>query len=95
MDNTTNTSDVAPPVEVDIAEYPTAQKFLSRIQDLLSEIENLTPGRDLEAHLNATYGPGTPIYEDICALTRRGLDEGWVANIELDGTSNSNLKRCH
>lgn len=44
-----------------------------------------TPGRDLEVYLNKHYGPGTPIYEDLCALTRKGLEEGWVANIELDG----------
>jgi hypothetical protein len=44
-----------------------------------------TPGKDLEKHLNTHYGPGNPIYEDICALTRKGIDEGWAANIEIDG----------
>jgi hypothetical protein len=44
-----------------------------------------TPGKDLEAHLNSQYGPGNPIYEDICSLTRKGVDEGWAANIEIDG----------
>jgi hypothetical protein len=44
-----------------------------------------TPGKALESHLNNNYGPGTPIYEDICSLTREGLEEGWVANIEIDG----------
>jgi hypothetical protein len=44
-----------------------------------------TPGKDLEAYLNANYGPGNPIYEDLCVLTRQGLHEGWVANIEISG----------
>ncbi|KAJ4293240.1 hypothetical protein N0V90_008522 [Kalmusia sp. IMI 367209] len=44
-----------------------------------------TPGHALETHLNTAYGPGTPIYEDFCALTLRGLNEGWIANIEIDG----------
>jgi hypothetical protein len=72
--------------EVDFSQHPNAQKLLSRVQDFLDEVENLTPGRDLEAHLNKSYGPGNPIYEDLCDLTRKGLEEGWVANIELDGT---------
>jgi hypothetical protein len=71
--------------EVDFSQHPNAQKLLSRIQDFLDEVENLTPGRDLEAHLNKSYGPGNPIYEDLCDLTRKGLEEGWVANIDLDG----------
>lgn len=44
-----------------------------------------TPGKNLETHLNQTYGPGTPLYEELCTLTRQGLEEGWVANIEVDG----------
>jgi hypothetical protein len=44
-----------------------------------------TPGKALEAHLNTHYGPGTPIYEDICSLTRKGVEEGWAANIPIEG----------
>ena len=25
------------------------------------------------------------MYEQLCELTKRGLEEGWVANIEVDG----------
>jgi len=48
-------------------------------------INRRTPGKALEAHLNTHYGPGTPIYEDICSLTRTGITEGWAANIPIDG----------
>lgn len=44
-----------------------------------------TPGKDLEEYLNSHYGPGSRIYEDLCSLTRQGLNEGWLANIEIDG----------
>lgn len=44
-----------------------------------------TPGKDLEAYLNANYGPGNPIYEDLCSLTREGVEQGWAANIPIDG----------
>lgn len=71
---------------IDIATHPTAQTLLSRIQDFFDQVENLTQGAALEAHLNNTYGPGTPIYDDLCALTRKGLEEGWVANVEINGT---------
>ncbi|KAF2035057.1 hypothetical protein EK21DRAFT_96854 [Setomelanomma holmii] len=65
--------------------HPNARRLLTRCQDFFADVENLTPGKELEAHLNAHYGPGTAIYEDICSLTRKGIDEGWAANIEIDG----------
>jgi hypothetical protein len=44
-----------------------------------------TPGKALESHLNANYGPSTAIYSDFCSLVLQGLQEGWVANIDIDG----------
>lgn len=74
-----------PAVDVDFAQHPTARQLLQRCQDFFAEVENLTPGKDLEAYLNANYGPGNPIYEDLCSLTRKGVEEGWAANIPIDG----------
>ncbi|XPT00392.1 hypothetical protein M3J09_009545 [Ascochyta lentis] len=71
--------------EVNTANNPAAQRLLQRCQDFFAEVENLTPGRDLETYLNTHYGPGTTIYEDLCSLTRLGLQEGWVANINIQG----------
>lgn len=44
-----------------------------------------TPGKDLESHLNANYGPGNAFYEDFCTLVKKGIEEGWAASGELDG----------
>ncbi|KAJ4370955.1 hypothetical protein N0V86_008649 [Didymella sp. IMI 355093] len=71
--------------EVDATNNATAQKLLKRCQDFFAEVENLTPGKDLEEYLNTHYGPGNPIYEDLCSLTRKGVEEGWAANIDIDG----------
>ena len=72
--------------------------FFSEVEDLYISLPPLplfhrsnthglhsTPGHQLESYLNTNYGPGNPIYEDLCNLTRQGLKEGWVANFELDG----------
>lgn len=44
-----------------------------------------TPGKDLEARLNKDYGPGNPYYEDFCTYIKQGIQEGWVAQTQLDG----------
>jgi hypothetical protein len=41
-----------------------------------------TPGKALEERLNKEYGPGNPLYEEMCDCVRQGLVEGWVADIE-------------
>ncbi|CAI4212704.1 unnamed protein product [Parascedosporium putredinis] len=48
-------------------------------------VQDLTPGKDLEARLNKDYGPGNTFYEDFCACIKQGVKEGWVAETELDG----------
>jgi hypothetical protein len=52
---------------------------------LILHVSLRTPGHELEDYLNTNYGPGNPVYEDLCRLSRQGLHEGWLANIELDG----------
>lgn len=44
-----------------------------------------TPGTALENHLNTHYGPGNKYYDVFAQLIKAGLDEGWVANISIDG----------
>ncbi|CAJ2502958.1 Uu.00g103520.m01.CDS01 [Anthostomella pinea] len=82
--------DSAPPkagqgAVLDLAKHPTAQKLVDRCCQFFAEVEDLTPGKDLEARLNKDYGPGNPYYEDLCSYVRRGLSEGWVAETEING----------
>ncbi|KAF2153211.1 p-hydroxylaminobenzoate lyase [Myriangium duriaei CBS 260.36] len=70
---------------LDIGRYPTAQKLVQRCSEFFDEVKDFTPGKDLEHRLNSQYGPGNPYYEDFCRYIRQGLDEGWVAQTELDG----------
>ena len=51
---------------------------------LLTTISS-TPGHKLEEFLNENYGHGNPLYDNLCKYIKIGLDEGWVANIEMDG----------
>ncbi|KAF7539579.1 hypothetical protein G7054_g2030 [Neopestalotiopsis clavispora] len=70
---------------LDLSKYPAAQELVDRCNQFFEEVEDLTPGKDLEARLNKQYGPGNPYYEDFCRLVRQGLKEGWVAETELAG----------
>lgn len=63
----------------------TRRALIDRIRPFLEETKNRTAGIDLEEWLNTHYGPGTLFYEDISRYIRAGVDEGWAANIEIDG----------
>ncbi|KAI1170988.1 p-hydroxylaminobenzoate lyase [Nemania sp. FL0916] len=68
---------------LDLEKWPTAQILVKRCGEFLTEVEDLTPGKELEERLNKDYGPGNGYYDDLCRLVRQGLDEGWVAETEL------------
>jgi hypothetical protein len=70
---------------LELSKWPTAQAFVARASEFLQIVQNLTPGKDLEARLNEEYGPGNPFYEDFCSYIKKGIEEGWVAATELDG----------
>ncbi|TDZ67398.1 hypothetical protein CTRI78_v003033 [Colletotrichum trifolii] len=70
---------------LDFAAYPSAKRFVSRCSEFLNEVQDLTPGKDLEQRLNREYGPGNAFYEDFCSYIKQGLEEGWVAQTEIDG----------
>ncbi|KAH8667637.1 p-hydroxylaminobenzoate lyase [Tricladium varicosporioides] len=70
---------------VDLEKYPNAKKLVKRAHEFFEKIETLTPGKELERKLNAEFGPGNEYYEDFCKYVKIGLDEGWVANVEIDG----------
>jgi hypothetical protein len=51
----------------------------------LAAIEDMTTGPEVERWLNATYGPGSELYRTLARLVKRGVADGWAANVELDG----------
>jgi Domain of unknown function (DUF4863) len=51
----------------------------------LDEIKDMTASTDVEKWLNATHGPGTPLYDDLARLIKAGIEEGWAANVEISG----------
>ncbi|KAF7588997.1 hypothetical protein BBP40_004928 [Aspergillus hancockii] len=74
-------------MEPSLTTHPNQQRLINRAQEFLAEVEDLTPGKELETRLNRDYGPGNPYYEDFCKLIRQGLadNEGWVATDEIQG----------
>ncbi|MFC4949211.1 DUF4863 family protein [Pseudonocardia sp. GCM10023141] len=63
----------------------TAEDLVERSIPFLDEIKNRTAGEELETWLNATHGPGTPLWDDLAGLVTDGVAAGWAANIEVDG----------
>lgn len=73
------------PWQVDPDKYPNAVLLVEVCKKFFAEIEDLTPGRDLEEYLNKNYNVGHPYYEEINRLIKLGMVEGWACNIEIDG----------
>ncbi|KAJ7111583.1 hypothetical protein C8R43DRAFT_158524 [Mycena crocata] len=78
--------------------HPNQRKLLERISSFLSEVKKSlsrspthltvprTPGKSLENRLNQEYGAGSTYYKDFTHLIKVGIEEGWAANIPIDGT---------
>ncbi|MFC9840260.1 DUF4863 family protein [Rhodococcus sp. NPDC127530] len=62
-----------------------SQALIDRSIPFLDEVKNRTAGGELEGWLNTTYGPGTELYDDLARMVTEGVDDGWAANVELDG----------
>ncbi|KAJ5727946.1 hypothetical protein N7493_005766 [Penicillium malachiteum] len=77
-------------------DHPNKQKLINRARDFLAEVEELTPGKELEERLNRDYGPGNAFYEDFCTLIRQGIlnNEGWLATDEVDGPKYRRSRLC-
>jgi len=63
----------------------TADDLIERCIPFLNEIRNRTAGEELEAWLNETHGPGTALWDDLAGMVTAGVNDGWAANIEIDG----------
>lgn len=51
----------------------------------LEEVKDMTASTDVERWLNEKYAPGSELYETLSRLIKQGLEDGWAANIEIEG----------
>jgi hypothetical protein len=63
----------------------TAEDLIERSIPFLTEIKNRTAGEELEVWLNETHRCGTALWDDLARIVTAGVDDGWAANIEVDG----------
>ncbi|MFI5612660.1 DUF4863 family protein [Amycolatopsis sp. NPDC051903] len=63
----------------------TPQDLIDRSIPFLGEVKNRTAGGELEAWLNDKYGPGSELYQDLARMITDGVEQGWAANIEVEG----------
>lgn len=60
-------------------------RLLAESVALLQQLRDVTAGTEVERWLNSAVGPGSATYEALAELIRRGVQDGWAANVELDG----------
>lgn len=51
----------------------------------IDQIKDKTPGAEMERWLNDKHGPGSAVYEDLARRVRRGVEDGWAADVEISG----------
>ncbi len=69
-------------------------ELIKRSIGFLAEVKDLTAGIDVEQWLNKTYGPGSGLYDELAALIKAGVEEGWAANIEINGQRYRRSRIC-
>lgn len=60
--------------------------LIQRSIPFLEEVKDMTAGTEVERWLNQKYGPGSELYETLADLVKKGVRDGWAANVELDGS---------
>ncbi|WP_298928181.1 DUF4863 family protein [uncultured Ramlibacter sp.] len=60
-------------------------ELIARSIAFLDEVKDMTAGTETERWLNQKYGLGSELYETLARLIKKGVQDGWAANIALDG----------
>ena len=63
------------------------EALIERAIPFLEEVKDMTPGTEVERWLNEKYGPDSELYRTLAGLVKMGVQDGWAANIEIDGPS--------
>ena len=61
------------------------EALIERSIPFLEEVKDMTAGTETERWLNDKYGPGSELYETLADLVKKGVRDGWAANVEIDG----------
>lgn len=61
------------------------EALIERSIAFLEEVKDMTAGTDTERWLNRKYGPDSGLYQALARLVTQGVQDGWAANVELDG----------
>ena len=63
------------------------EELIQRSIPFLREVKDMTPGAEMEKWLNEKYGKNSVLYKDLARLIKLGIEEGWVANQDIDGSN--------
>lgn len=61
------------------------EALIERCIPFLQEVKGMTAGTAVEHWLNQTHGPGSALYQALARLAVKGVEDGWAANVEVDG----------
>ena len=70
------------------------EALIARCIPFFQEVKDRTPGPELEQRLNSTYGPGSELYDELARLITTGVQEGWAANVEINGPRYRRSRIC-
>lgn len=59
--------------------------LIERCIPFLEEVKDLTTSTEIERWLNTKYGPDSSLYQTLARLVVQGVEDGWAANIAIDG----------
>jgi hypothetical protein len=71
-----------------------SDELVRRSVAFLKEIQDLTPGTEVEQWLNREHGPGSALYEQLSSLIKAGVNEGWAASTEVRGPRYRRSRIC-
>ncbi|MGO4306208.1 4-hydroxylaminobenzoate lyase [Cupriavidus sp. RAF12] len=63
------------------------EALIERCIPFLEEVKDLTAGTAVEHWLNQKYGPDSELYQTLSRLVRKGVEDGWAANIKIEGST--------
>ena len=63
------------------------EELIQRSIPFLREVKDMTPGAEMEKWLNEKYGKNSMLYKSLARLIKLGIEEGWVANQDIDGSN--------